>query len=472
MHISRRVLAAAVVVAVSAGPLLPPRADARLAPNAAICFVPPGFSDHLLIANITPVNAARPGWGRLVSQEHLAEATTSNVNFGPGSIDPNIALTELHGGSICYQTSDGGDSDVIIDIVGWISSSYVVVSDRASARVVDTRVLVGGARLASGARRCFPVQGEPGQLAILNLTPLGAERAGHGQLISSDTAGRPIASNVNFTPSSVDPNLAAAVIGSDGEVCFLNSEHGAVDLVADHLATLSTSGFWPTPTGSPTRLVDTRIGLGGDAVAPGETRCFGATAGAPGALAAVNLTVVNATAPGHGRLESSGEQLFAPPVKVSHVNFGPGTVDPNVAFAQIGDDGRVCYVNSDHATVDLIADQLFAANGRGDNTRIVDTRSPVPTATACLTARDCVAFAPANTSIVSSTSPASLLWSSDGGITWYHSQSTLNYPLQFDRIRCDIACYVDGHTPGTGLNPSRPFTLTSTDLGRTWGWST
>ncbi len=77
-----------------------------------------------------------------------------------------------------------------------------------------------------------------GFLAVVNLTPVNASTPGFGLLMSS-AAGEvpPVASNVNFGPGSVDPNLGVAVTGASGEVCFANSDHGDVDLVADGRAT-------------------------------------------------------------------------------------------------------------------------------------------------------------------------------------------------------------------------------------------
>jgi hypothetical protein len=69
----------------------------------------------------------------------------------------------------------------------------------------------------------------------------------------------PKASNVNFRPGSVDPNVAAAPIGINGQVCFAKSASTSVHLVADHLGTISGSAYkTPTPSGAQQRKVDTR----------------------------------------------------------------------------------------------------------------------------------------------------------------------------------------------------------------------
>ena len=121
-----------------------------------------------------------------------------------------------------------------------------------------------------------------------------------------------------FGPGTFDPNVGAAVVGQSGEVCFANSVHGDVDLVADPQLLLNPTTF--TATASPVRQVDTRVGLGGSRLAPNETRCF-AVEGTPGDVVFVNLTPVLASAPGFGVLRSSPPST---PTPGSSVNFGPG----------------------------------------------------------------------------------------------------------------------------------------------------
>jgi hypothetical protein len=234
--------------------------------------------------------------------------------------------------------------------------------------------------LAAGERHCFPVAPADGDAALVNLTPVGAAGPGFGTLTGSDTSVAPNASNVNFFPASVDPNLALARLGADGEVCYHNSPLASVHLVADHLGTLD--GHWYTPAradGLPQRVVDSRVD--DSVVHAGGRRCF-RVAGEPGDVAVVNLTPVGATDPvgGHGALVSS--DVVGSPA-VSNVNFAFGTVDPNVAIAPIGADGRVCFVNAPLADVHLVADHLGTIDGtvttpaspNGRASRRTDTRS-------------------------------------------------------------------------------------------------
>ncbi len=233
------------------------------------------------------------------------------------------------------------------------------------------------ADVGPGVRRCFEVDGSPGDAAVVNLTPVLAQGQGYGVLVSSDSDAAPNASNVNYGSGSVDPNVAIAPIGADGRVCFENGPLAGVDLVADHLGTIDAAVYRSaTASGAPRRLIDTRQSAG--RVGPGVRRCF-EVAGSPGDAAVVNLTPVLAQGQGYGVLVSSDSDA-AP--NASNVNYGSGSVDPNVAIAPIGADGRVCFENGPLAGVDLVADHLGtidaavyrSATASGAPRRLLDTR--------------------------------------------------------------------------------------------------
>jgi photosystem II stability/assembly factor-like uncharacterized protein len=293
------------------------------------------------------------------------------------------------------------------DLGSLASSAFTPTGGGAPLRRVDTRVGLGGDILDPSERLCFTVNGQVGDVAMVNLTPVSAQRAGFGVLLPDDSAiAVPTTSNVNFGPGTVDPNVAFATIGTSGKVCFVNSVHGTVHLVADELGTIAKAVVKPAATGGiPKRVVDTRLGIGGGMVAPSGRLCF-AVAGSPGDLALVNLTPVDATRAGYGQLVSSD---VTTPADASNVNFSTRTFDPNVAGAVIGADGNVCFVNSVHAAVHLVADHLLSVAGAaytppsssGALLRVIDTRpvgtvaytsaTVVPSAIDCLTADACVA---------------------------------------------------------------------------------
>ena len=306
----------------------------------------------------------------------------SNVNFAVGSIDPNVAIAPIGtDGKVCYINSDHTSVDLVADHLGTIAASTYqqATASGAPARVLDTRT--SGNIIPPDGRRCFTVAGSPGDAAVVNLTLVLAQGPGNGLLVSSDVTDMPVASNVNFAVGSIDPNVAIAPIGTDGKVCYINSDHTSVHLVADHLGTIAASTYQQaTASGAPLRVLDTRTS--GNIIPPDGRRCF-TVAGSPGDAAIVNLTPVLARGSGNGLLTSSG--VTRPPL-ASNVNFAVGSIDPNVAIAPIGTDGKVCYINSNHTSVHLIADHLGTiaastyqqATASGAPLRVLDTRSEMP----------------------------------------------------------------------------------------------
>ena len=150
-------------------------------------------------------------------------------------------------GKVCFVNSVHGTVHLVADELGTIAKAVVkpAATGGMPKRVVDTRLGLGGGMVAPSGRLCFAVAGSPGDLALVNLTPVDATRAGYGQLVSSDVTTPADASNVNFSTRTFDPNVAAAVIGADGNVCFVNSVHAAVHLVADHLLSVAGRALHP-----------------------------------------------------------------------------------------------------------------------------------------------------------------------------------------------------------------------------------
>jgi hypothetical protein len=312
----------------------------------------------LALVNLTPVDASAPGYGVLASST-ADVPLASNVNFAPGTVDPNVAAAELNAyGEVCFVAGPTADVELAADPLFLLQPGSF--ASNGPHRVVDTRAGLGGGRLAPAERRCFPVAGAPGDVAALNLTPVLAAGPGYGRLVSSDDTTTVATSSVNFAPGTVDPNVALARIGSDGRLCYVNSDHSAVDLVADELFTMiggTASAMVPT------RVADTRAGLAGTTLAAGEQRCFSVDGDAD-ELAVLNVTPVNAAAAGYGALTRSLASGVDPTTvgsinpTGSEVNFSPGTVDPNLAAEVIGTDGQVCFQNSHHGSVDLVADHV------------------------------------------------------------------------------------------------------------------
>ncbi|MGB3736839.1 MAG: hypothetical protein WA964_17910 [Ilumatobacter sp.] len=375
--------ATAVALAAAATLITGPAAVAdSVEPSARTCFGVAGSPADAAIVNLTPVGAVAAGNGQLVSSDTASPPVFSNVNYTVGSIDPNIAIARIGtDGDVCFVNNGAGRVGLVADHLGTIDATAYTPATAGGAptRTVDTRTGLGGSRLGPGARLCFGVAGAPGDAAVVNLTPVRAAGTGDGKLVSSDTTSPPVFSNVNYTVGSVDPNIAIARIGTDGQVCYVNADETSVDLAADHIGTVAAASYTPaTAGGAPTRAVDTRTSVGGTRLGSGARLCFG-VAGTPGDAAVVNLTPVRAAGTGNGQLVSS--DALNPPV-FSNANYRQSSVDPNVAIAPIGADGQVCFVNNGATGVDLIADHIGTiaaaaytpATADGSPDRVLDSR--------------------------------------------------------------------------------------------------
>lgn len=135
--------------------------------------------------------------------------------------------------------------------VGAVVAASLGISGSVSAESTDA--------LSPGEKICWDASGAPGDYSVANLTPVRASGAGNGQMYKSGITPNANNSNVNFNVGTVDPNVAIAEIGADGQVCFKNSPHSTVDLVVDDLGSIAAAAYTPaTPNGAADRKVDTR----------------------------------------------------------------------------------------------------------------------------------------------------------------------------------------------------------------------
>jgi len=237
------------------------------------------------------------------------------------------------------------------------------------SRLLDTRSGVGAPKgaVAPLGVVALQVEGRGGVPAsgvsavVLNVTVAGSTSSGfvtawaHG-------ATRPLASNLNFLPGQIIPNLVVVPVGDGGKVDLYNGSPGATQLVAD------VAGYYlpgtPVALGalgslSPSRLLDTRSGVGAPkgAVAPLGVVALqvAGRGGVPssGVSAVVlNVTVAGSTSSGFVTAWADG----ATRPLASNLNFLPGQIIPNLVVVPVGDDGMVDLYNGSPGSTQLIAD--------------------------------------------------------------------------------------------------------------------
>ena len=214
---------------------------------------------------------------------------------------------------------------------------------------------------------------------VLNMTAVTARTAGFATVYPCGQR-RPQASNLNFTTGQTIPNLVIAKPGVGGKVCVYSDT--TIDVLAD------VSGYFPagsgfTPITNPTRILDTRNGIGAPTVPLAANQTLQlqttGTAGVPANADAVvlNMTAVTARTAGFATVYPCGQRR----PQASNLNFTTGQTIPNLVIAKPGVGGKVC-VYSD-TTIDVLADVSgYFPAGSGftpitNPTRILDTRNGI-----------------------------------------------------------------------------------------------
>ena len=140
----------------------------------------------------------------------------------------------------------------------------------------------------------------------------------------------------------------------------------------------TTSGFHAV---TPTRIMDTRVGLGGSRFGPGESRVLQVTGhgelpAAGGVAVSLNVTVTGPTAAGFLTVWPAGSPLPA----TSNLNFAAGEVRANAVVTGVDAGGRISLFNGLGQT-DVVVDVTgwFSGDFVGlTPSRLLDTRTTTP----------------------------------------------------------------------------------------------
>ena len=227
----------------------------------------------------------------------------------------------------------------------------------APTRIVDTRSNLGSTRLVGTLARRIQVTGRGGvpsgaQAISANFTITGSGGAGY-LTVWNCSADRPVVSTLNFQAGDTVPNGASVPLDSTGGVCVFSS--ASADLLID------VNGYYGAGEGgrfssvTPTRLMDSRIGLGAPArLTAGTVVPLQVTgvAGVPNGarLVALNVTSVFPSDSGYVTVYPCDAAM---PV-VSSLNPSPGAAKPNVVISPVAADGTVCLFTV--TDVDLVVD--------------------------------------------------------------------------------------------------------------------
>ncbi len=343
----------------------------------------PGTADAVVL-NMTAVNARTAGFATVYPCGE-PRPNASNLNFAAGQTIANLVIAKPGAtGKVCVYSDT--TIDVLADVAGYFPAGSDFTPIANPTRILDTRNGIGAPLAALGANQTLElgttgVAGVPGtaDAVVLNMTAVNARTAGFATVYPCGEP-RPNASNLNFAAGQTIANLVIAKPGATGKVCVYSDT--TIDVLAD------VAGYFPagsdfTPIANPTRILDTRNGIGAPLAALGanQTLELGTTgvAGVPGTADAVvlNMTAVNARTAGFATVYPCGE----PRPNASNLNFAAGQTIANLVIAKPGATGKVC-VYSD-TTIDVLADVAgyFPAGSDftpiANPTRILDTRNGI-----------------------------------------------------------------------------------------------
>jgi len=373
-----------------AKPLTPGAGSTFDVPLLGVGGLPASSTDALaVLATVTVDNPSQPGflkaWGA-----GRAEPNSSVLNFAARSTVPNLTLlTPGVDGRLSVKlasTAGSGSANVLIDVVGWISSSsFASGGDRlipaGPGRIYDSRdPLFGGNPFGPGQAVQIPIRGAsafnpdlPGIVpndpavssVIVNITGvnnLGSSSTTFVSAVPTQPSGAPSTSNLNLVRGQIKANLAMVPIGPDGAIWLYNSS-GNAHLIVDVVGYLrpgseGTRQGRIVPLDVPFRVIDTREnkpGAPAGTLGPGmaEDWNFASTVGdvriggvpvGPQLGFLGNLTGAELRRPSNwfGPLESyvtvypAPASESAPPPGVSNLNLRDGQVVPNMALFRYG----------------------------------------------------------------------------------------------------------------------------------------
>ena len=249
--------------------------------------------------------------------------------------------------------------------LGSLGAGYHAV---VPARLVDTRI---GQGAPAGPLDPFdvlavPVTGAGGlpvegiSAVVLNVTAVEPASNGYIGLWPTGSAPPPT-SNLNYVAGDTTPNLVTVAVGPDGSV-ELGNAFGTTDVLVDVAGWFDSGPDQPGGTGlhtlTPTRLLDTRDGIGGvgDALGPDSSIDLAVTdvAGIPAVgvtAVALNVTVTDTTSGGYLTVSPTG----ATRPFVSNLNWAAGATVANMVVATVGAGGAVELYNS-HGSTEVVVD--------------------------------------------------------------------------------------------------------------------
>ena len=337
-----------------------------------------------VLITVTATHPTAPGY-ITVYPDGGTRPVASNLDFWAGRTVANSVVVPVGAnGRIRLFNGSAGSVQLLGDVAGFYAAGTATspgtFASMPPSRLLDTRTALGAASdspLAAQAMVNLTVEGRNGipktgvSAVLINVTVARPTRAGYVTVYSPGFA-RPTVSSLDFGPSQTVANLVVAPVAGDGQIRFFNGSPGSVHLVAD-VAGYYLAGI-PTAAGSlklvtPTRLLDTRSGVGAPAKPLSGNGSVALTIRGNGGIpkagvsaVAMNVTATQPTAAGYLTVYPDG----AGRPTTSNLDFLAGQNPADLVMVPIGADGKVRLLNGGGGSVDVLADVVgYFLDGSG-----------------------------------------------------------------------------------------------------------
>ena len=266
--------------------------------------------------------------------------TASNLNFLHGENRPNLVTVQVGAdGKVALHNSSTGTADLVADVEGYYApgagDSYAGVQNYRSDEVTLTVGKVTEASVDSQSGYSWLYTGAAA--VAINVTVTAGTAGGYVTAFPSGGS-VPATSNVNYTAKESIANMAIVPLGSDDGIDLVagGTAGATVKAIIDvegfytQVPDVADDGDGFVPV-QPTRLIDTRHGIGVTSVGPTDylqtdpQTLKGMSAGSAGMAA--NITVVDPSGPG---LLNAWD--FNELTATSTLNFGKGQNVANMAL--------------------------------------------------------------------------------------------------------------------------------------------
>jgi hypothetical protein len=291
----------------------------------------------------------------------------SNVNFSAGETIANLVTVGVGPDGKVDLYNHAGSVNLIADVAGYYTTSATTGArfvGLTPARILDTRSGLGApkASVTGGHSVALQVLGRGGvpsrgvTAVVMNVTAVAPTASGFVTAYPDGIA-RPTASTLDFSVNQTIPNLVTVRVGTDGKVDLYNHA-GSVNVIADvagYYTTSTTTGARFVPV-TPTRVLDTRYGIGAPKAALGPDQTlpvqFADRAGLPldAKAVVVNVTATAPTTSGFVTVYPDGKSLPT----ASNLNFSANETIPNLVVVPLVD-GELDFHNHS-GNVQLVGD--------------------------------------------------------------------------------------------------------------------